>query len=119
MSHQRWPRWVYDDGDEPDARFTLANERTFLAWLRTSLAFLAAAIAVEALDLNLADGLARGLSIGLTILAAGSAITAWLRWAYAERAMRRHEPLPSAASGVLLSIALLAGAIAVIVTVAT
>jgi putative membrane protein len=34
----RFPRWVYGAGDEPDARFSLANERTFLAWIRTSLA---------------------------------------------------------------------------------
>jgi putative membrane protein len=35
-------------GTEPDPRFTLANERTFLAWIRTSLALLAGGIAVEA-----------------------------------------------------------------------
>jgi len=44
----RFPRWVYGAGDEPDARFSLANERTFLAWIRTSLALLAGSIAVEA-----------------------------------------------------------------------
>ncbi len=38
---------VDDDHErEPDYRFTLANERTFLAWLRTSLSLLAAGIAV-------------------------------------------------------------------------
>ena len=31
---------------EPDYRFTLANERTFLAWVRTALGLLAAAVAV-------------------------------------------------------------------------
>ncbi|MGA9680044.1 MAG: DUF202 domain-containing protein, partial [Mycobacterium sp.] len=31
---------------EPDYRFTLANERTFLAWQRTSLGLLAAAVAL-------------------------------------------------------------------------
>src|ERR1700731_987022 len=31
---------------EPDYRFTLANERTFLAWQRTALGLLAAAVAV-------------------------------------------------------------------------
>ena len=36
------------DGVEPDPRFTLANERTFLAWVRTALAFIAGGIAVEA-----------------------------------------------------------------------
>lgn len=31
-------------GEEPDPRFTLANERTFLAWTRTALALLASAV---------------------------------------------------------------------------
>ena len=49
----RFPRWVYGVGTEPDARFSLANERTFLAWVRTSLAFSAAGVALEALSLPL------------------------------------------------------------------
>lgn len=28
---------VYGQGEEPDPRFTLANERTFLAWMLMSL----------------------------------------------------------------------------------
>jgi len=36
-----------DHGDEPDYRFTLANERTYLAYVRTSLAFFAAVGDVE------------------------------------------------------------------------
>ena len=42
----RFPRAVFGEGEEPDARFTLANERTFLAWVRTSLALLAAVLGV-------------------------------------------------------------------------
>jgi putative membrane protein len=38
MSDRRFPRSVFSRGTEPDARFTLANERTFLAWIRTALA---------------------------------------------------------------------------------
>ena len=38
---KRWPGWVYDEGDEPDPRFSFANERTFLAWVRTALGLLA------------------------------------------------------------------------------
>ena len=37
---QRWPRSVYGVGSEPDPRFSVANERTFLAGIRTSLGFL-------------------------------------------------------------------------------
>ncbi len=33
-------------GANPDYRFSLANERTFLAWVRTSLALMAAGVAV-------------------------------------------------------------------------
>ena len=53
----RFPRWVYGAGDEPDARFSLANERTFLAWIRTSLALSAAGVALEAVDLPVAPSL--------------------------------------------------------------
>jgi putative membrane protein len=31
-------------GEAPDYRFSLANERTFLAWIRTALGFLAAGV---------------------------------------------------------------------------
>ena len=45
---RRWPRQVYAVGNEPDPRFTFANERTFLAWIRTALGFLAAGVAIAA-----------------------------------------------------------------------
>lgn len=45
---KRWPTSLYEIGEEPDPRFSFANERTFLAWIRTALALLAAAVAVDA-----------------------------------------------------------------------
>ena len=39
----REPEWR-SEGDDPDYRFTLANERTFLAWIRTALAILAGGV---------------------------------------------------------------------------
>ena len=45
---RRRPGWVYGRGHEPDVRFSLANERTFLAWIRTALALLAAGVALDA-----------------------------------------------------------------------
>jgi hypothetical protein len=33
MSREHFPVWVYGTGDEPDPRFTFANERTYLAWI--------------------------------------------------------------------------------------
>lgn len=47
---RRWPTKLYSVGSDPDPRFSLANERTLLAWIRTSLAFLALGVALDALD---------------------------------------------------------------------
>src|SRR5665811_1998630 len=46
VSDQRKPSSVYGQGDEPDPRFSLANERTALAWMRTALALVPAGIAI-------------------------------------------------------------------------
>ncbi|MFB7860263.1 YidH family protein [Rhodococcus qingshengii] len=50
-SDKRWPRWVYSIGEEPDYRFTFANERTFLAWIRAATALIAGGVALFSLDL--------------------------------------------------------------------
>jgi putative membrane protein len=80
---------------EPDYRFTLANERTFLAWQRTALGLLAAAVAVVQLVPELAIPGARhvigGLLATLAMLTAGAGLH---RWNQVERAMRRGLPLP-------------------------
>jgi putative membrane protein len=83
------------EGREPDARFTLANERTFLAWVRTALALIAAGIGLEAFVPSLAvPGLRQALAVGLVLLGAGVSATAFRRWLQAQRAMRLGEPLP-------------------------
>jgi putative membrane protein len=78
-------------GDEPDYRFTLANERTFLAWIRTALALAAGGLAAVSL---LEDALAEALGIALLALSFLTAASAYRRWALNERSMRLHEPLP-------------------------
>ena len=42
-----WIARLHAEGTEPDPRFTCANERTFLAWIRTALAVIAAGVALE------------------------------------------------------------------------
>ncbi|MBN1091373.1 DUF202 domain-containing protein [Blastococcus sp. TML/M2B] len=107
----RWPRRVYREGVEPDPRFTFANERTFLAWLRTALALVVAGVAVDVLA-EQADGDADGyrpLAVALIVLGMAASGTAFVRWMANERAMRRQEPLPGLGVGTVL-----AGGVAVI-----
>ena len=90
----RFPRRVYDHGTDPDPRFSLANERTFLAWARTGLALLAGAAALDALDLPLHPVVQAGLAAMLALAGMLVAGAAWWSWARTERAMRENAALP-------------------------
>lgn len=82
------PRLV---GQEPDYRFTLANERTFLAWVRTALALAAGGLGVISLLPDFSGSEVLGiLLLGLSFVTASSS---YRRWAQNERAMRLGEPL--------------------------
>lgn len=80
-------------GDEPDYRFTLANERTFLAWVRTSLALAAGGLG----STSLLEGYGGAwlLGIVLLLLSFTTAASAYRRWAANERSMRLGVPLPA------------------------
>jgi putative membrane protein len=93
----------------------LANERTFLAWIRTTLALLAASAAVHALDLQAPDAMSRTASALLAVAGLVSGAHAWLNWARTERALREQRPLPSNAAGVVLVV--LVGLVGVMVLV--
>lgn len=108
---ERWPRWVYTGGEEPDYRFSFANERTYLAWIRTSLALIAAGVAVDVVDLGLAPTFQHVLAVGLVALGMLCSVASLARWAMAERAMRRHEPLPTFVFGIVLTFALVIAAV--------
>ncbi|UOD81208.1 YidH family protein [Paenarthrobacter ureafaciens] len=89
------PGRILGGGTEPDPRFTLANERTFLAWVRTSLALLAGGVAVEAFMTELFDpGLRKAVAVLLLVLALLIGGGSFFRWLNVERAMRRKDPLP-------------------------
>ncbi len=82
-------------GDNPDYRFSLANERTFLAWIRTALAFLAGAIAIDQLTPDFASPRIRAmLAITLALGGVVLALAALKRWTDNEKAMRLNAPLP-------------------------
>ena len=76
-------------GEAPDYRFSLANERTFLAWIRTSLC----------------------------LFAGGLAIYGYLRWLRNEKAMRLKEDLPYTHSLLVISVILMIVAVIVMVLV--
>ena len=110
----RWPAWVYGEGDEPDYRFSFANERTYLAWIRTALALLAAGVVLDVVDISVSDLTRRVLAVLLVALGLVSAGAAWLRWAMAERAVRRKQPLPAFGFGAFFSAALVVAALVLI-----
>ena len=112
---RRWPGWVYGAGEEPDYRFSLANERTLLAWLRTALALLAAGVALDQIDLAMDDAVQRGLAAALVLLGVVCAAASWWRWAGAERAIRQRRPLPSPTLGLLLAVATVTVGVVVLV----
>lgn len=89
-------------GADPDYRFTLANERTFLAWIRTALALAAGGLAaVTILDDFTGE---KALGVGLMALSFFTSATAYRRWALNERAMRLNEPLPPSRLPMLMAI---------------
>lgn len=105
--------------EEPDYRFTLANERTFLAWLRTALALLAAGVAVVQLVPEFGiTGARETLGVALAALSVLAAMTSVRRWERVERAMRRREALPVSRSPLILAVGLVVVSLAVLILLA-
>ncbi len=93
---------------EPDYRFTLANERTFLAWQRTALGLLAAAVAVVQFMPELAvPGLRHALGAVVGVLAMLTSGAGLHRWYQVDYAMRRDQPLPRPSTPVYLTVGLM------------
>jgi putative membrane protein len=108
-------------GAEPDARFTFANERTFLAWIRTALALVAAGLAIVQL-LPPFHGIhwgRRAIGIPLILLGAIVAVVSYLEWDANQRALRRGDPprhsrLPLFLAVIIALVALAAAMLALI-----
>ena len=95
---------------EPDYRFTLANERTYLAWIRTAVGLLAAGVAIAFLRGVDVPG-RTGLAIGLVLLAMSTGVLAYWHWRATDRAIREAKPLPRHPMIAVLSVAMtIAGA---------
>ncbi|MFE5029562.1 YidH family protein [Streptomyces sp. NPDC056656] len=111
------PERVREDGETPDYRFSLANERTFLAWLRTALALIGGGFAVDQFLPDLRWAWRAGLALAL--LAAGTlcSLRAVSHWVRCERAMRLGEDLPVSRFPALLSVVVALVAVAMVVVV--
>ena len=112
----RMPSWR-STGREPDYRFSLANERTFLAWIRTALSLLAGGVLLEQFATRLGPRfVVVGLAIGLAVLSTALCGVAYFRWKANEIAMRHDQPLPSTNAIPLLTVAsaIVAGIIAAV-----
>jgi putative membrane protein len=77
-----------------DYRFLLANERTFLAWMRTSLGLIAGGVALDQF-VRPEAGSAAVAVVSLAIIATGAllAIIGTVRWSRTDTAMRAGTPV--------------------------
>ena len=89
--------------DNIDPRYSLANERTFLAWVRTSLGLLVAAAALMAVNLPWPAGAVQALAVVLAAAAGGSAFASWTRWRNVEKALRTGQAAPAPRAHILLA----------------
>ena len=105
-----------DEGTPPDYRFSLANERTFLAWIRTGLALIGGGLGVASFLPPLRiPHLREGVAVALMLLGAAVTVRAVDHWARCERAMRLGRPLPASRFPGVLAVVVGAGALLLVV----
>ncbi|WUH96946.1 DUF202 domain-containing protein [Spirillospora sp. NBC_00431] len=113
----RWTDRLLAEGSDPDPRFSLANERTFLAWIRTALALIAAGIGLALAGDLVEAPLRHVLAVGFAVAGAAVAAFAFGRWLRTERALRRAETIPPPALAPIMSYGLAVAAIVLLVAV--
>jgi len=107
---RRRPRALYSQGGEPDPRFSMANERTALAWVRTALALVAGGVGLTSLARIAALGMfADYLALAMCLLGGWLAVSAVLGWWRRELALRTGRALPAP-----VALPWLAGAVTVV-----
>ena len=120
MRHNKTPDWInrrLSNGTDPDPRFSLANERTFLAWIRTALGLIALGVAVATfVSTQETKGVSLLLAAALVLLGGILAAGSWWRWLSVERAMRDGDGIPPSTMAPFLALGI--GVIAVLSIVA-
>jgi putative membrane protein len=98
------PSWR-QSGQEPDYRFSLANERTFLAWVRSALSLLAGGVLLAQFATRLSPAwLAVSIGLALAGFAGVLSVVAYRQWRANELAMRHARPLPGNPAVPMLSL---------------
>lgn len=108
------------EAEQVDYRFLLANERTFLAWMRTSLALVAGGVALDQfVRVEEAEATVVAVAIAAIIAGAVVAVVGTIRWARTDAAMRSGRPLPRSSLLMVVGMlfALLAAVIAILLVV--
>ena len=115
----RTPRTVYEAGREPDPLYTLANERTYLAWLRLAITLLAAAVAIDRLFLERPWYGSELLALVLVGVACVVCVLGVRRWWSTELALRLRQPLPGFGAPLLgaAAVVLIGGGVTLLVVV--
>jgi putative membrane protein len=107
---------IEDGSAHPDYRFTLANERTLLAWLRTGLALVAGGVGIATYAPDLGTRWASSaVALALVLIGLATAVAGYRRWHANEAAIRAGSPLP--ANWLIPTVASALAAVVVVVAV--
>ena len=103
-----WARRLLSTGSDHDPRFSLANERTFLAWIRTSLGMIALGVGIATfVSTQASRGFSMLVAAGLVVLGGAISTMSWFRWRRVEQAMRLGHGIPPARTGLYLAVGIL------------
>jgi putative membrane protein len=101
---------------EPDVRFSLANERTFLAWARTCLAMVATGLVLaRVLGDSGDDALIVASGIALIVLGASLGLLSYRNYRRNDAAIRTSAPLDRSALPLVLVVTIAVASIVAIV----
>lgn len=100
---------------EPDVRFSLANERTFLAWARTCMAMVATGLVLARLLADGDDALTVAAGIVLIVVGAGLAGLSYRNYLRNDRAIRSSAPIERSSLPLVLLVTIGTAAVVAIV----